>query len=444
MTPRGFAAYLAVAAACAFSAAPAASAAPAPEKDLAYYSTSAEVAQSKSPAGLRRYLSTEQARFDLQSYPMYGSLIEKNGDVTSFSVMSQQSNNVAPTLPGLGYAVDGVMWNTGRGFTVGGVQGVPEYTLPFTMTQRPWSIRAQALSLGQPPQFVDVRVVGGKIGQRNAVYEVTAELNAGPLGSGTSRPSTVYVRATDTLGMAQWGFGPSGFMPQWLYPHQRQQITSKHDGSVEDYLKDTNDPMRGQGAYYYTTPLLRVDAFTITEGDTVVSQGNEGWLLMDAVTQSYGPKAAELVKSDVTWIEFSTQFPSIGTAMKIGQVTQQSVGAYPYATLADNTTGNNLNGTVATDKWPITGIRIHPIPGHEWTSPTTGLKYHLKYEVRLDGQNGQPDSVLTYAAVFPDQEVAFKGGRAVYEGLYTVTGTLNGQKVSGQAWGEVQPAGSLS
>jgi hypothetical protein len=45
-------------------------------------------------------------------------------------------------------------------------------------------------------------------------------------------------------------------------------------------------------------------------------------------------------------------------------------------------------------------------------------------------------------AKFRDQEVN-AGGRHVYERLFSVTGTLCGKKVTGQAWTEVQPAGSL-
>lgn len=415
-----------------------------PAVELAYYSSRPEAPQSTSATALRHYLSIPHPEFDLQSYPMYGSLVDSLGRTTAFSVLTQQTNNVSPTLPGLGYAVDGVTWNTGDGFTLGGVQGVPEYTLPFTMTQRPWSIRAQGLSLGTAPQFVDMRVVSGQVGQRGAVYEVTASVNSA-MPNGAPLGSTVYVRATDTLGMAQWGYGPSGFMPQWVYPHQRSTILGRFGGSVERYLSATGDPMTGQGSYYYTTPLLRVDSFSIYRGGRRITHGSRGWLLMDSVNQSFGPKAHDIITNDVSWLEFSTQLPDVGKALKIGQVTQASVGALPYAMLADSSTGHNRNGTVATRKWNLDAISIEPVPGHLWTSPRTGLRYHLKYRVRLDGnRSGDPDSVLTYTAIFPDQEVAFAQGRAVYEGLYSVTGTLDGTPVKGQAWAEVQPAGSLS
>jgi len=46
------------------------------------------------------------------------------------------------------------------------------------------------------------------------------------------------------------------------------------------------------------------------------------------------------------------------------------------------------------------------------------------------------------AAKSTDQEVN-AGGRLVYEGLFSVTGTLCGKKVTGRAWAEVQPTGDL-
>lgn len=428
-------------------AAPATSAAPAPTDavTLAYYAQTPEVPQAKSAAGMRRFLSTPQPGFDLQSYPLYGSLIDDQARTWAFSTMMQQTNHVTTPIGPMSYAVEGTMWGRGHGYTAGGVQGVPELTLPLTMTSRPWSIRAQAFTPGTAPQFVDMRVVSGRIGEKDAVYEVTADLQAGRLSGGPAMATTVYVRATDTLGLAQWGYGPSGFSPQWILPAQRARIQKSYHGSVEDYLAATGDPMTGQGSYYYTTPLLRVDDFSIVRGGRPVAHGHGGWLLMDAVTQSYGPKGEALVKDHVTWLEFSTQLPGSGQALKIGRVHQASVGSLPYASLASAATGHLVNGAVATSKWGIDDIHIAPIAGHRWTSPATRETYDLAYRVRLDPRTpGEPASELVYRAVHADQEVAFHGGRAVYEGLFTVTGTLLGRHVSGQAWAEIQPAGSLS
>jgi hypothetical protein len=49
---------------------------------------------------------------------------------------------------------------------------------------------------------------------------------------------------------------------------------------------------------------------------------------------------------------------------------------------------------------------------------------------------------LRIAAGFQDQEVS-ADGRIIYEGLFSVSGTLCGKKVGGQAWTEVEPAANL-
>ena len=115
--------------------------------------------------------------------------------------------------------------------------------------------------------------------------------------------------------------------------------------------------------------------------------------------------------------------------------------------LVDRSSGHARNGNLRTSKWAMQSIRITRVKGakNRWTSPATGLTYNTKYRVVLKagGNPRRHSAVLTMTAVFDDQELAFKGGRAVYEGLYTVTGRLDGRRIRGQAWGEVQPAGSL-
>lgn len=412
----------------------------------AYYSAKASAPQSRSVPALRRFLSSEQTRFDLQSYPFFGSLVDDAGRTNTFSLMMQQNNNV-DGLP-LSYAVEGVMFNRGKGFTVGGVQGIPEYTLPLTVTAHPWSIRAQAYSLGGQPQFVDARVVSGQVGQKGAVYELTSSVTARRLdGTGTPYLLQVYVRAKDTLGMAQWGYGPSGFFPQWIYPAQRRAIERRFHGDVGAYLAKTHDAMSGQGDYYYSAPLLRVQDYSLYANGTRFSHGTGGQIWLDNVTQSFDAAADKIVENGVTWTEFSTQLPKIRTALKIGWVKQRSVGTLPYAMSASADRRHARNGNLTTGKWATTSVKIRPVGGrrHIWRSSATGLRYHTKYRItlRAEGNRGGHAVRLTMTAVYDDQEVAFHGGRAVYEGLYRVTGRLDGQRVSGQAWGEVQPAGSL-
>jgi hypothetical protein len=424
-----------------------ATAVPAPTPAVnAYYSPTASAPQSRSVAAFRRFLSTERTEFDLQSYPFFGSLVDRKGRTRTFSLMMQQTNDILD-LP-ISYAVEGVMVNKGTGFTLGGVEGVPELTLPLSLTAHPWSIRAQSFAIGQQPQFVDARVVKGHIGQKGAVYELTASVRSTKLGSSAApRQLTLYVRAKDTLGMAQWGYGPSGFFPQWIYSTQRKAIEGRFKGDVGAYLAATHDRMSGQGDYYYSSPLLKVQQWSMRSNGTRMGRGSGGTLWLDNVEQSFDAAADKVVKNGVTWTEFSTQLPAVRSALKIGWVKQASVGRLPYAMLVDSGSPQARNGNLRTSAWAMQSIRIRPVGGarNRWTSPTTGLTYDTKYRVVLKAAGNAKGhrARLTMRAVFDDQEVAFKGGRAVYEGLYTVTGRLDGRRIRGQAWGEVQPAGSL-
>jgi hypothetical protein len=442
------AASLAVVATGQASAAPSSTSTPAKAATTtnAYYSPSPSVPQSKSLSAFRSFLSSEQTRFDLQSYPFFGSLVDDRGRTNTFSLMMQQNNHV-DGLP-LSYALEGVMFNQGTGFTAGGVQGIPQYTLPLTVAAHPWSIRAQAYSVGSSPQYVDARVVSGHIGQKGAVYEFTSSVTAARL-DGTNKPYLlqVYVRVKDTLGMTQWGYGPSGFFPQWIYPAQRAAIVRKYHGNVGAYLAATRDRMSGQGDYYYSAPLLQVQEYALYANGRQFSHGRGGWIWLDNVEQSFDAAADKIVTNKVTWTEFSTQLPGIGEALKIGWVNQKSVGTLTYAMLAAARNGRFADGNLATSKWNVPSISISAVPGtrYTWRSKVTGLVYHTRYRVllRKAGNLQGHSAALIMTAVFGDQEVSFKGGRAVYEGLYRVTGWLDGKRVTGQAWGEVQPAGTL-
>lgn len=410
----------------------------------AYYSSGYSAPQAKSPAGMRRYLSTMHPSFDLQSYVFYGSLVEPNGHTNTFSLMMQQSNRVVAEVPTLSFAVEGVMFNGGSGFTVGGVEGVPEYTVPLSLTSRPWSARAQTFAFGDEPQFVDARVVEGQLGERGSIYEFTADVTGQDVDTEETYPFSVYVRVKDMTGNVQWGYGPSGFFPQWIYSAQRHAIMSKDGGSVEHYLTRTEDPMRGQGDYYYSSPLLQVQKFVVSRNHKVVSRGLDGTIWFDTVTQSFGPKGTAVVDNGVRWMEFALQLPDTAQALKIGRVTQKSVGSLPYAIMVSGDGATARNGTIVpSSRWDIGDIHITPVKSSLWTSPKTGERYYMKYKVRLEGKTPATSAHLVVTAAFNNQELVLSKARTVYEGLFNFTGTVNGKSVSGSGWGEIQPADSL-
>jgi hypothetical protein len=252
----------------------------------------------------------------------------------------------------------------------------------------------------------------------------------------------VSVRARDVGGVGQWGYGPSGFFPQWILAPQRSAIESTYDGSVGDYLAGTGDQMLNQGSYYYSSPVLDVEAFTISVNNSLVASGTGGELIADYVTQSFDAAADEVVDNDVQWTEFSTMLDG-GRTLKIGEVEQASVGRLPYAVMlsVDGPRGDNAALT-ASRRWDIGQITITADPESAWTSARSKQSYAMRYVVELAGADADSSASLTYDAVVDDQEIDV-AGRTVYEGLYRVTGTLDGESVSGFAWGEIQPTGTL-
>ena len=129
--------------------------------------------------------------------------------------------------------------------------------------------------------------------------------------------------------------------------------------------------------------------------------------------------------------------------MKIGYVEQASVGQLNYAMLHDAHSPKARNGAFTDSvNWDMDKVHITPVQSSLWKSPVSGQSYYTSYRVTLDGARPRQRAHLFIAAKFTDQEVN-AGGRHVYEGLFSVTGTLCGEKVTGQAWTEVQPTGNL-
>ena len=332
--------------------------------------------------------------------------------------------------------------NTGSGITIGGVDGAPDSAVAVSPTSNPFSLRSQTFTAGQEPEYVDARVVEGQLGRPGAVMELTAQVDAERMADPTAAPvpMQVSVRLRDVAGVGQWGYGPSGFFPQWIEPDQREAITSTYGGSVADYLMASNDPMTDQGSYYYSSPVVEVESFTITVGGEVVASGSDGEVLVDYVTQSFDAAASAVVDNGVQWTEFSTLLDD-GRSLKVGETVQSSVGTLPYAMML-STDGERLaNGSLAaSQRWTIGDITITPDQSSVWTSPRSGKSYFTTYTAELAGTDAKSTASFTYTAVIDDQEVDV-AGRTVYEGLYAVSGTLDGQPINGYAWAEVQPVG---
>ncbi|MBD3752005.1 MAG: hypothetical protein IE935_06075 [Micrococcales bacterium] len=179
------------------------------------------LAQGRDCTGFRAYLSTGLPQYDSQSYEFFGHLVGSDGSINAIALMSQ-GNSVIPGLqvPLLTIEESGLIFNrldqnTGPAF--GGIDGLAGITVPTTISYQPWRIHVEQQNHGQPAQMVDMRVVSGTIGAVGALYELTVSLDTGIYQTGVSEPTTLTIRARDTTGIIQWGYGPNGFFPLWMF-----------------------------------------------------------------------------------------------------------------------------------------------------------------------------------------------------------------------------------
>ncbi|MFM9023056.1 MAG: lipocalin family protein [Solirubrobacterales bacterium] len=409
----------------------------------AYYSKDAVVPQSRSAAGMRRYLSSDQKQMEMQSQVFFGNLITRDGKFNSFASMIQRQDGLVKQVPGLPISLSTVLLNSGKGWLGGVIDGVPELTFPMSLTTNPWSARAESVAFGQLPKFVDMRVVDGQLGERGAVYEITASLASSyDSGSTATEQETAYVRVKDMTGIAMWGFGPSGFKPQWLNPGQRSKVMNQYGGSIERYLRATGDPITGQGNYYYSSPLLKVQKFVFYRSGKRILSGNGGYMFFDQCTQTFGAEAQKILGNNFGWVSFEIPIPALGGGMVLGKFSRPDAPALPYAALATTRSPKARNGALVAHNWGLKDISLEPVASSAWKSPESGKTYYLKWRAVLKGPDAAHRGNLTLTAVHKDSEVNFDG-RAVYEGLFRYSGTIAGKKVSGATFSEMQPQSSI-
>lgn len=428
--------------------------------DIARYSTT-PLAQGVDCTGFRAYLSTGLPQYDSQSYEFFGELIGSDGSTNSVAMMSQGNplSWIDPSLP-VPITVEeaGLIFNRldeNAGPIIGGIDGLALPDLPPTtatadvsMGYQPWRIDV-AGTTGTEAETMSMTAISGAPGAVGTRYELTAVLSTGYAGQNTTEPTTFTAVVTDTTGMVQWGYGPNGFFPLWMFDgtpvagiatdDQRDAIVNQYGGDIGAYLTATNDPMTGQGSQYYSMPVLEVEQWSLVRGTSYVGGGTSGTLWFDNLTETYNETANHIVRNGYQWTEFSMMLPETNQGLLVARTNQAEVGELYYAMLAGNGSTQNTNGTLApTANWPQGAIEVVPVAGSEWTSPQTCYVYTLADHVTLAAAEDRPAADLVFSAVdHPHQEISALG-RPVYEGLFSYTGTIDGNAVSGKAWGEIQ------
>lgn len=370
------------------------------------------------------FIQTLHPEFSLNAWCYFGRLV---GNSNTYALTFLIQKTIPFTLPGIHHKLD---FDIAGGFNNSTLQkwqldGCGSSSGPI-ITASPWAVGATCDTGSLPADLttLSVKNLTGTVGEPGATYRLRLEA----IISLDFHVNPVYIDVdfTDVLGTVNEGFGPDAFLPNWLTPTQRSTILNNFGGSVENYLASGQDPLTGQGSYYFSQPLLQVTDFTIfdLQGsilDTKAS-GNNSVIWFDYVAQSFDAAGIDIV-SNVGWEFFAIQFPDVQKSLMITKVTTQTSGEYLLANLFET-------GGVVT-RWNINDIDI--VGSNVWTSPTTSKQYYMTYTITLTN----PAAILTINTEWDEQEISV-GGQTKYEGICTVTGTLLGNPVIGFSWIEQQ------
>ncbi|EQA47329.1 hypothetical protein LEP1GSC050_1810 [Leptospira broomii serovar Hurstbridge str. 5399] len=399
-----------------------------------FYNNRALLPQGQSPSQLSGWLSQCHPRYNMSSWCFFGNITDEAGETAAINsiVQYQLLPNNSPYLAEWSYCDSKTNGYVIAPFLV--EAGNVEYSRPLAIT-----VDANPIYTG----FLSLALVHGEIGQIGAKYSLTGRVRTEP-----DFDNWEYdLLMEDTFGVIQAGYGPTSFLPQWLFPNQTKEIMTnpQFDGSVHEYLKSGMDDMFGQGSYYYTLPLLKVDKFLIRKNGSSYFSGKKGNIWIDYVVQSFGEKSLEIVGS-ASWQFFAVQFPEIPgyfnyEAAIMVSIVEAKTGPNPddesnlkaarFFISDPYHTQYNENGSMkAAFEWSINQIK--------YTGSDLYRGFPTKFEISLSATNGSIS--LKGEAIRQNQIV---GGVNKYEGVFTVIADINFANgiqvagVKGFAWAEV-------
>jgi hypothetical protein len=397
---------------------------------LAYWSQLDILPFSKSEKGLRDWLSTPHPEYNMASWCFYGNITTDEGEVVAISSMVQQQLNMGgmPYLAEFSYCDD-------NGYKV-----VPfEVGTADVQFKAPFSIRVTYKYI--PDVFLEIKLLSGEMGQAGAKYRLSG--NVIDLKMNNLKYDLVL---TDTYGVVQIGYGTSSFLPQWLTPSQHHSIMANYKGSVPSYLNAGEDTMLGQGSYYYSMPLLKVESFSLhrkLDNEWVLyANGSKGNIWVDYVVQGFASQEKALLKN-AQWQFLAIQFPEQNASLMVSivdvptPIENVTSGIFPMARLyyGDQKAANGSKQ--AYQEWAIGQIEFNP--KKYWVDPTTGLKYPIEFDLNLRSPDGS-QILLKGKSIRANQVI--EEGVNKYEGVFAIQAdirvkSLNLQGAQGCAWAEI-------
>lgn len=393
-----------------------------------YYSTDYEMPLSRSPQELARWLGSEHMEYDLDGWFFFGGLVDgATGQPGAFAIEVQRIRTPK----------DGVDWEVVPAMVAFNAPSIGKYVYGYTgtldmdpfvkVTTEPWLVEIFNPSI-QPQPTITMGVASGTMGVPGVVYRLTWDT---PDNEGKRFQGTVLVK--DRLGTVNHGYGTTSFFTEFFTEPQQREMAESYNNSPGAYLRATGDPMTGQGDYYNSFPLMDVQSFSMTRDGVPFSSGNSGTLWTDYTVASYDTQAVEnLIEYPASWKFFSIMLPNENAsimAIRIYSKTGVMQMAKLYRVGQQTQRNGSHNAAYTWDSVKIEGL------GDIWKSPASGIEYDMKYRLRFGPSN---QSTVTMTMVRPDQEIYTPDGRYIYEGLGTVTGIVDGKKVEGTAFTELE------
>lgn len=281
------------------------------------------------------------------------------------------------------------------------------------------------------PGRIRIALLEGEFGQPDALYQLTADVCSAVdlfAAAGTDVTPDLFldIQLRDKLGAVPVGYGPASFLPNWLTDNQLNIIDNFYGSSTSEYLQNSQPEMENQGSYYYSSPRLEPEDYTIvkwSEGEPHVQHGKCGCLWMDHVVQNFGELNHLSKEATVSWYWFAIpKLPGCHSLAVTSLWYEHAPDMLPFKSASLYTPCANHPEKVYTCLWDMDRIQI------------TRDKEQKIYELTLEGNDECPSIALTLTAIEGNQTL----GPAI-EGLFKVTGTIDEQNVPDDcyAWGEI-------
>lgn len=355
--------------------------------------------------------------YDLSAWCFYG-YVGSGSDLLGISLLLQYKNGSYYAAFGLYRPGPTASWS------FAGSISETELTVDTPTDGSPWSAYGEVDLPG--PGRIRISLLSGAFGQPGAVYQLSADVCSfadllPSVGSVKYPDLFIDVTIEDVIGAVPIGYGPASFLPNWFTQNEENEIMNSYGGSTANYLSQTNPALTNQGSYYYSSPALKVQAYTIVEwaGEAPFTQtGNSGFLWMDSVVQTFGelnhlPKGAT-----VSWYWFA--IPKLTDTQSLAVTQLWYTGVEDMKEFKSASLYSEFGNGFVDYFWNMNDINIQCITKEK------------QYSVQLLNSSTPVDITLT--AIPGDQKL----GPAI-EGLFKVSGTIGSTPIGGDcyAWGEI-------